>query len=231
MDQLSCSNDDDRCQTLNAAMSGLLILIPTEFERQKLEPLLPPSLSHARTEICGFGAVLSGIQTARLLERHKPDQVLLLGIAGTYGKALRVGTAQEFSQVACYGIGAGSGSEFLTAEQLGWHQWQQLPAVSGETVRFWDRIQLQPGSDSLLLTCCAASAGPIDVQQRLVRFPQAEAEDMEAYAVAAACQLACVRLRVVRGISNVAGDRDKSRWQTDAALQAVGDLLNTGEFV
>lgn len=212
-------------------MSGLLILIPTEFERQKLLPLLSPVFGQVRTEICGFGVVHSGIQTARLLERHKPDQVLLLGIAGTYGKSLRVGTAQEFSQVACYGIGAGSGSEFQTAEQLGWQHWQQLPAVSGETVSFGDRIELQPGSDSLLLTCCAASAGPIDVQQRLVRFPQAEAEDMEAYAVAAACRLACVRLRVVRGISNVAGDRDKSRWQTDTALRAVADLLNTGEFV
>ncbi|MFO0978906.1 MAG: futalosine hydrolase [Planctomycetaceae bacterium] len=211
-------------------MSGLLILIPTEFERRKLLPLLSPEFHQVRTEICGFGPVLSGIQTARLLQLHQPDHVILLGIAGSYGTTLPVGTAREFSEVACYGIGAGSGSDFQTVEQLGWHQWQQLSAESGETISFGDRLSLDGGSDSVLLTCCSASACEADVVQRLNRFPNAVAEDMEAYAVAVACRLAGVRLRVVRGISNVAGDREKSRWQIDKALQAVAELLNGGEF-
>ncbi len=44
------------------------------------------------------------------------------------------------------------------------------------------------------------------------------AEDMEAFAVALACQLHSIDLTVVRGISNLAGDRDKSRWQIRQSL-------------
>ncbi|MBL8813330.1 MAG: futalosine hydrolase [Planctomycetaceae bacterium] len=214
-------------------MSGLLILVPTEFERQKLVPLLAEcsSLAGCSVEICGFGPILAGIQTTRLLNHFQPAKVLLLGIAGTYGKALEVGTAEEFSEVACYGVGAGSGSEFQTAEQLGWSRWLQLETRSGEQLTFRDRESLGTQSGSLLVTCCAASSSVADVQDRLRLFPEAEAEDMEAYAVAASCRLANIPLRVVRGISNVAGDREKSRWQVDAALKAVAELVKAGEFV
>lgn len=214
-------------------MSGLLILVPTDFERQKLVPMFKEctSLEACSIEVCGLGPILAGIQTTRLLSRFHPARVLLLGIAGTYGKALGVGAAHEFSEVGCYGVGAGSGSEFQTAEQLGWSRWLQLETPSGEVLTLSDRESLGSQSGSLLLTCCAASSSVVDVQDRLRQFPEAEAEDMEAYAVAASCRLANIPLRVVRGISNVAGDREKSHWQIDGALKAVAELVKVGEFV
>jgi futalosine hydrolase len=42
--------------------------------------------------------------------------------------------------------------------------------------------------------------------------------------VALACLLGGVPLGIVRGISNDAGDRDKSRWQIPAALTAAAEL-------
>ena len=50
------------------------------------------------------------------------------------------------------------------------------------------------------------------------------AEDMEGFGVALACRLGGVPLGIVRGISNDAGDRDKSRWQIPAALTAAAEL-------
>ena len=47
---------------------------------------------------------------------------------------------------------------------------------------------------------------------------------MEGFAVAFACRLQGVPCDIVRGISNAAGDRDHSRWQTAAALHAAGTL-------
>jgi futalosine hydrolase len=47
---------------------------------------------------------------------------------------------------------------------------------------------------------------------------------MEGFAVAFACRLRGVPLDVIRGISNTAGDRDTSRWQVAAALEAAGRL-------
>ena len=47
---------------------------------------------------------------------------------------------------------------------------------------------------------------------------------MEGFAVAFACRLRGVPVDIVRGISNTAGDRDKSHWQVTAALEAAGRL-------
>ena len=75
-----------------------------------------------------------------------------------------------------------------------------------------------------LLTVMAASAGPQDVAWRRQKFPTAGAEDMEGYAVATACHLAQVPLRIIRGISNVAGDRQQTEWRVAQALQSAAEL-------
>jgi futalosine hydrolase len=75
-----------------------------------------------------------------------------------------------------------------------------------------------------MLSACSAAAGADDVRSRLRLHPDAVAEDMEGFAVAAACRLAGVPLDVVRGISNTAGDRDTARWQVEAACRAAADL-------
>ena len=47
---------------------------------------------------------------------------------------------------------------------------------------------------------------------------------MEGYAVALACRLENVPLVIVRGISNVVGDRQSKNWQTPQALIAAWSL-------
>jgi futalosine hydrolase len=44
---------------------------------------------------------------------------------------------------------------------------------------------------------------------------------MEGYAVALACALAGVPVSIVRGASNVVGDRDPARWRIPSALSAA----------
>jgi futalosine hydrolase len=77
----------------------------------------------------------------------------------------------------------------------------------------------------MLLTVCAASADETDASDKLKKFPDAAAEDMEAWSVAMACCLNDTPLTVIRGISNVAGVRDKTRWNIEGALTAVADVL------
>jgi futalosine hydrolase len=48
---------------------------------------------------------------------------------------------------------------------------------------------------------------------------------MEGFAVALAARAFGVRLSVVRGISNVAGDRDQSRWRMREALTAARSVI------
>jgi futalosine hydrolase len=214
-----------------------LILVPTEMERRILAPILAPVITQGcRVALCGFGPVAAAARTAHLLAEHAPERVLLVGIAGRLDDRLAVGAAYQFERVACFGVGAGNGGEFVPAGAMGWQQW---PGDAGGTsphggdpigdeiggltcLQAGDRTR--GGRSNLLLTVCAAAASAEDVRLRKQTFPAAAAEDMEGFAVAFACRLRGVPVGIIRGISNTAGDRDPSRWQVAAALEAAGRL-------
>jgi futalosine hydrolase len=207
-------------------MPQTLLLIPTELEHRGLA-LVPHR--GIRVALCGFGPVAAAARTAGLLAEYRPDHVILVGIAGCLDRRLEVGEAYQFSSVACFGVGAGSGDAFLPAAGMGWLQWPSDPASPEASIG--DVIPLAPStagpSAGQLLTACAASSGEHDIATRRRLFPAAVAEDMEGFGVAMACRLAGVPLTIIRGISNAAGDRDMSRWQIQAALNAAAALTGT----
>lgn len=205
----------------------LNILVPTEMERSILANLLPRTI---RLHLVGFGAVSAGIEAARLFASFPASdctkRIVLTGIAGTYHPSLYPpGTATCFREVAMWGIGAGPEDEFV------------MPGDEGmEGVSFDDRI---PGSEPiplkivgghssarLLLTATSAAGTANQVSIRRTRFPQAACEDMEGYPVALAARRAGKDLTILRGISNIAGDRNKSRWVICDALAAVAEIIN-----
>ena len=211
----------------DAADMRTLILVPTDLERRVIEPIVAPALgTTGMLELCGFGPVAAAARTALLVERLQPDRVVLVGIAGRLNDQLAIATAHRFAQVACFGIGVGAGEEFLPAGAAEWPQWPGEPGDGSPAIG--DLIDCRSGSAApgagLLLTACAASATPDDVRLRKRWFPAAAAEDMEGFAVAFACRLRGVPLDVIRGISNTAGDRDKTRWDIPGGLRAAGDL-------
>lgn len=213
-------------QSTPPARLDWLILVPTQFELNLIGQKLPSDLA-AACELCGFGPIIPAARTVQLIQQHQPSRVLLMGIAGAYLDRLSIGNAAVFSTVSCYGVGAGSSDNFRTAETMGWKQW------SGDTKEscIGDRIMLahpenidtsaENATRGLLVTATSAAAEQADVDNRLRVFPEAVAEDMEAFGVAAACRLSDVPLFVVRGISNRAGDRDKSNWKIEEALDSA----------
>lgn len=218
---------------LHDADMRTLILIPTELERRQLvEPLAAATTSDDRVELCGFGPIAAAARTATLLAKQRPQRVLLVGIAGAVQADLRVGDAVAFGRVACYGVGAGGGATFVPAAEMGWPQWPGDPAceearVGDVLLCGWDAAKPrdgEPARERLLLTACAASASDADVTARRRLFPEADAEDMEGFGVAAACRMAGVPLAIVRGLSNQAGHRDTASWKVAEALAAAGRL-------
>lgn len=198
-----------------------LVLVPTEAECRRLRPAIAAALgSDDGLDLCGFGPVAAAARTAALLAAHRPARVLLAGIAGRIDERLPLGGACRFAAVACHGIGAGAGTEFVPAGSLGWPQWAGdavgSPAIGDRIPCGWSG-----GDGPLLLSACAASGSPAEVDARRRLFPAAAAEDMEGFAVAFACRLAGVPCAIIRGLSNEAGDRDHSRWVTADALAAA----------
>jgi futalosine hydrolase len=213
-----------------------LLLVPTEPELRLLRPRLGLSASghHPASRwtiaLCGFGLVAAAARTAMLIAQHRPQQALLVGIAGALNDSAAIGSAYMFDRVICDGIGVGSDADYLAAAEIGWNQW--AGDVPGQAIG--DEIELvsQPNlahaaSGGALLSVCAASAHRQHAAQRQSRYPEALAEDMEGFGVAMACQLAGVPLRIVRGISNRAGDRNLAKWQIEESLTAAAELAGT----
>jgi futalosine hydrolase len=217
-------------------MGFTLTLVPTELERRQLPATITDATGgHTACELCGFGPIVAAARTAQLIAHYRPSKVILLGIAGGLHPGATVGKAYAFTLVRCDGIGIGEGGKFVPSSKIGFAQWNQSDNDSAkpqlpEAFSIDDQLQLCQDTfdaDSLageLLTVCAASSSLGEAQSRRTRYPNAWAEDMEAFGVAAACGLHSVPLTAIRGISNVAGDRDKGNWQIATALHSASAL-------
>jgi futalosine hydrolase len=178
---------------------GRLILVPTALEAGVL------GIDDA--VVCGFGLVEAAVGASRAFAERAPAEAVLVGAAGTYRPdAAPVGSVMVASGVRCEGIGVGDQS----AAELGW---TNVGAIALD------------GDGGELLSVAAASADRARAAARSLRHPEAVAEEMEGFAVALAARAFGVRLVVVRGISNVAGDRDQSRWRMREALTAARTVI------
>lgn len=209
-------------------MPGTLILVPTAGELKVLSSRLELP-EDSQIHLCGFGPVASAVRTTQLIAGLQPERIILAGIAGALSREIAPGKAALFQEVAMYGIGAGSENNFRTAQELGWLHWNYRNE-DGKEVHFGDQIPLADHHDrrahgNVLLTVCSAAATLKEVYDRRQKFPQAIAEDMEGFSVALAGAMAGVPVQIIRGISNIAGDRDKARWRIQDALISVADIL------
>ncbi|MCC9601873.1 futalosine hydrolase [Stieleria sp. JC731] len=216
-----------------------LVLIPTDMERRAIQSSLPALPEDWQVEVVGFGVVAAAIRTAELIGRLKPSKVIVAGIAGVYCDAQvdLVGDAFWFDEVSIDGIGIGQGDQFRSATELGWN-WYNSDSDDGVSLKL-DRPELLTNDSRAmkLLTVCAASVSIEEAEQRRKRYTGAFAEDriccedsvccedMESFAVALACKRSEIPVQVLRGISNVAGNRDKTTWQIGAALHAVANEI------
>ncbi len=198
-----------------------LLLVPTRFELDHLHDVVGQLSSCQWTvAVCGFGPIIAAAQTVKLIERVQPELVVLAGIAGAIDDRLEIATAHEFSSVVCHGVGVGSGDRYRPLEIP-----SELTSTSPSDGASTGPLPLACSGGLQLLTCCAASDSPQEIAMKAQQFPEAVAEDMEGYGVAVACALHETPLRIVRGMSNQAGHRDKSQWQVDAALKSVATMV------
>jgi futalosine hydrolase len=160
--------------------------------------------------LTGIGLAAAGATSSRWFAQMKPDAAVLVGLCGTFDRSkLAVGGLLEATAVSCDGIGAGEGDRFVeVGEPL--HALRCAPA----------RVRAKDVVHGEVLSVAAAAGNGRMVRSRRARHPRALAEEMEGYAVALAARLAGVPLTILRGASNVAGDRVHRRWKIAEALAA-----------
>jgi futalosine hydrolase len=170
----------------------------------------------------GIGVVRSAAVLGALVQATAPDRVLMIGSGGALpGSGLQVGDLVVASSETMAELGLCTGVGIADAAAL------RLPGLSQE-------IRLDPDLTSELaanpslgevrvgrfLTVAGVSANPEQAAARARRFG-ALIENMEGYGLALVGDQFRIPVAELRAVSNVAGDRDKSRWKLQAANERV----------
>ncbi len=193
----------------------MLILVPTAIE----SAILFPNGSPGRIALCGFGLAAAGAGAAHAIAVNRSaasDGVVLVGAAGTYDAERHpVGSAVVAGRIRCDGIGAGAGAAHRSAAELGFAE--------------SDAIDL--GDDVELLSVAAAAGSPQEAADRRSRHPTRPARRWRATPSRSPPSSSASGCTIVRGFSNVAGERDRSRWRMQEALErAAGARAGGGRM-
>lgn len=215
-----------------------LWLMPTELERQRflsrwrvnIPERVPPPI-----HLCGFGPIASGIVTAQWLEHKRPNEVILLGIGGSFDPVVApVGTAVEIGSVVtdtvgaqCRGEATGAIGKWELPSELGFPQVPKGLMVPRGELQFAvnQELELDFAAGARLLTVGIASGSRETALNRQRQFPGVAVEDMEGFSVALACKLVGVRCSIWRGLTNEVGDREFANWQIDRAMDSLAQLV------
>jgi len=154
-------------------------------------------------EPVGIGPVDTAARVTRCILQHRPQLVVLLGTCGSApGSGIAIGDviAGTSVRLADPSVAAGRAA---------------MPYAEGA-------IALDGAMRAALVSAGARPASiantlGITTDDALARLlaPLGEAEHLEAYGVARACQLADVRCAVVLGVANVVGARGREQWRAN----------------
>lgn len=170
--------------------------------------------------VTGVGVASACTTLGALCGMVQPDFMVMVGSAGSLPESgLRTGdmVVAETEILAELGVVTGPG--------MGDTHGMALPGVMQEIPMDQEAASLLLGhamekgkaAYGRSLTVVGVSADGKQAHERARRF-QALAENMEGYALALAGHRFGYRTAEIRGISNGAGDRDKSRWNFEKAM-------------
>ncbi len=165
--------------------------------------------------ICGVGKANAAHGATLLLERFRPGHVYNIGVGGAYpGSGLSIGDVAVAENEFYGDEGLITESGFHTIDVLG------LPLASVNGANYYNKFPmfvqeafaagLQKGNFVSVSACTGTRARALEIEFRF----NAICENMEGAAIAHICVLNSVPVSEIRGISNIAGDRDTKPLET-----------------
>jgi purine-nucleoside phosphorylase len=185
------------------------------------------ALRGARLEraVVGVGAIEAAAGTARLLERQRPELLILIGTAGVYpggGDDVAIENACVAGRISLVSHAVTRGVAYLPAP---------LPvAVAGPSAP-GRQIARTGGVPVVDVACPVAITRSRAAARALARTSGASLENLEAFAVARAAAAARVPFAAVLGVANQVGPRAHLQWRAHAAAAAAAACTCVRAFV
>lgn len=181
--------------------------------------------------VTGPGTANAAGAAAAMIERHKPDLVLITGCGGAFpGSGLGLGDLAVASDELFADLGVLAPCGWLDMQQTG------LPLATIRKSRLYNRIPLARHHAELAMQCAdrlgvklargcfatvATCSGTAERGLELAGREPVICENMEGAAVALTCLRYGIACCEIRGISNLVEDRDRSAWDIPGAVEAA----------
>jgi futalosine hydrolase len=176
---------------------------------------------HMPVVCTGVGAVNAAYALTRHLDREAVNAIVVCGIGGAYpGSGLRVGDV-VCAETECYGdLGADSPEGFLDMRALG------FPLVGApEPLYNVLPMRIFPAARRARFVTVNTCTGSDEAAAKMVARTGGAVESMEGAAIAHVGALAGIPVGEIRGISNIAGNRDRGAWRVKEAAVAAQEAL------
>ncbi|MDR1227319.1 MAG: futalosine hydrolase [Prevotellaceae bacterium] len=206
---------------------NILVVAATAMELQVVQKAL---VHHAGVEFAaiGVGALATAYSLTSLLKEHKFELALNVGIAGTFYPKFELGSAVvvEQEKLADFGVASAQGfQDIFTAGLINGHS---APFMHGvlhcPCLKDFPALKDVPKVKGLTVSTLLEE--DVHVRKRASLYG-AEIETMEGAAFFYVCLQESVRFLQLRGISNVVGMRDKSKWKITEALESIVEVVKS----
>ncbi len=186
--------------------------------------------------VCGVGPLNAALGLQRILLTDSGIELVInVGIAGSYDlEKDPLGTVCRAKAEIWPEYGIRTGDAHVDVHALGFPLlgrgrsalWNRMELDAEELSSFKDILHLETDAswnEAVALTVSGAS-GSVALAQRLAQGYRADMENMEGFALAYVCRMHKVPFVEIRSISNLAGSRNASDWNLEAAFTSLSRI-------
>jgi futalosine hydrolase len=201
---------------------NILVVAATEIELSGIRHGSTDMLDRkVRTLVTGVGMLPSAYSIMQEISLSKPDMILQIGIAGSFREELPPGTAVVVEREIIADMGVHENGGYRDVFELGLAGKNIVPYEDGAVVNPHVELLSAIGIPAVrAVSVNEISSSP----ERISLFKNAyhsDIESMEGAALHYTCSLQQIPFMQIRGISNMVGERDKSKWKIKESLGAA----------
>lgn len=172
----------------------------------------------------GVGGISTAYFLTSQIEDRRPDLIIQAGLAGSFHDSIPLGAVVSVATDVTGDMGAQEGDDFKDMFDLGLQEESTMPFSARKLVNVnlssrWPHL---PAVNAVSVNEITTSPERIEL---LKKKYGAEIESMEG----AAFHYVCLQMRIeflqLRAISNMVGERDKSKWEISAAISSLNSEL------
>ena len=198
----------------------VLIVAATEFE---IKPLIQAQ-RNVEMLITGIGSSATIYHLTKKLLTNHYDLVIQAGIAGMFAGKFTLGAVVFVKEDAFADIGIEEKGELRTIFEYGFLDKNEFPFSDGKLLNPSAILEKIPLPAATAITVNMVSDNFIHNENFRQKY-HADIECMEGAAFHYVCLQQKIDFLQIRSISNVVGERDKSRWAIDSAIRNLNSEL------